>query len=205
MNTLLIIIVILAVAVALFAWAAVTNQNASLRKYLARVWLKHHLISLLFRQPDSFGGTQFCNVGTGTHEKGHKSYIADAATAARYLFYEQGVTSNDYCKLALGVNEPFGPSDDLADANALDIPIAIKLLGAFHGTTRAISDGSVTNNTRIAVSKDGTGRAICPAGGAGNYWVVGKAIVPSDNDAGGPVAANDDFEFVPCFPVKVAY
>lgn len=151
------------------------------------------------------GGVQFANAGEGTHEHGKKSYLPVAATTVRYLFYEQGATTNDYCQLAQGTNEPLGPSDDLADTNALDVPIPVKLLGAFTGTTRAVSDGTVTNNTRICVSKDGTGRATCPLSGAGAYWVVGKAIVPTDDDGGGTVVAGDNFEFIPCFPVQKTY
>ncbi len=215
---LLLILALVAVAVTLFAWAAVKLPNAykprrgrRLTKvyFLPLVWEKiRRAGSPAPRQagmPDATGGIQFCNVGEGTHEHGRKSYLGDAATTVRYLLYEQGVTTNDYCKLAAGANQPLGPSDDLVDANALDIPITVKLLGAFMGTSRAVSDGTVTNGTLICVSKDGTGRATCPAGGAGICWVVGRAVIPSDDDAGGPVVANDDFEFIPCFPFQKTY
>jgi len=196
------------------------KQSRGFKQWITRTWQKRHLMPLLFEKvlretrkitrpgrarQQSTELPQFCNVGEGTHEHGRKSYLPDAATTLRYLFYEQGVTSNDYCKLAAGTNEPLGPSDDLADTNALDVPITVKLLGGFAGTTRAVSDGTVTNNTRICVSKDGTGRATCPAPSAGTYWVVGKAIVPTDDDGGGTVAAGDNFEFVPCFPVQKTY
>ena len=221
----LLVVALAAFVVALFAWAAAKITKASqprvrrmvigninrkfFRRRIRRVYLAPLLIERMFhamgftRAP--LGGVQFCNVGEGTHELGIKSYLGDAATTSRYLFYEQGVTSNDYVKVAAGTNEPLGHSDDLVDASAPDIAISVKLLGCVKGTQRAISDGTVTNNTRICVIKDGTGRATCPAGGAGTFWIVGKAIVPTDNDAGGPVAAGDTFEFVPCFPVSKAY
>ena len=208
MNTLnlLLILALLAVAVTLLAWAAANSQNAFIRESNNSRrwrWKSRRLPPLPFDPPAIL--PQFCNVGEGTHEHGRKSYLGDAATTVRYLLYEQGVTTNDYCKLAAGANQPLGPSDDLVDANALDIPITVKLLGAFAGTSRAVSDGTVTNSTLICVSKDGTGRATCPAGGAGTYWVVGRAVIPSDDDAGGPVVANDDFEFIPCFPFQKTY
>ncbi len=174
-----------------------------------QLWRKRHLIPLLWHRTFNIqhptSNIQFCNVGEGTHEHGRKSYLPVAATTVRYLFYEQGATTNDYCQLAQGVNEPLGPSDDLADANALDVAISLKLLGAFVGTTRAVSDGTVTNGARICVAADGTGRATVPQAGAGNRWLVGKAVVPGDDDAGGPVAAGDTFEFIPCFPVQKTY
>lgn len=151
------------------------------------------------------GAAEFCNVGEGTREDGKKSFASDVATTSRYLFYEMSAVTNDNVTLALGTNMPLGVSDDLADAAALDIPISVKLLGAFRGTSRAISDGSVTNNTLICVSKAGNGYAICPAGGAGTFWVVGRALVGTDNDSGGPVVAGDTFEFIPVFPVQKTY
>ena len=160
------------------------------------------LLPLLFgryRQPLA-GGVQFANSGEGTHREGIKSYTPDAATTARYLCYEQGSTA-DNCRLAAGVNEPLGFSDDLADANALDLQIAIKLISAFTGTTRGISDGTVTNGVRVCVSKDGTGRLTVPGSGAGTFWVVGKAIIPTDAN----IAAGDAFEVIPLGPQQVTY
>ena len=143
---------------------------------------------------------QFANTGEGVHEHGIKSYTADAATATRYLVYEQGSTA-DNCVVASGTNEPLGPSDDLADTNALDVQIGIKLLGAYKGTTRMISDGTVTNGKRVAVLKDGTGRVTCPAPSAGTFWVVGKAVIPTDAN----IVAGDTFEVIPFPPLSVAY
>jgi hypothetical protein len=145
-------------------------------------------------------GTHFANIGEGSHEYGLKSYIPDSGTASRYLVYEQGSTA-DNCVVASGVNEPLGVSDDLADANNLDVPIAIKLLGAVRGTHLTVSDGSVTNGKRIAVKKDGSGKATVPASGAGSFWVIGKAVIPTDAIVGN----GDAFEFIPFQPIQVTY
>jgi hypothetical protein len=211
---------IIAVVVALFAWAAAklkyawqaaNRQRAGtiigrwrVLMVLLSLWTSDLLERLRLKPLGRPTLPQFCNVGEGTHEHGKISMVSDTATTLRYLFYEASATANE-CTPALGTNEPLGPSDDLADTNALDIPITIKLLDAFVGTARAVSDGTVTNNTRICVAKDSTSRATCPAGGAGTFWVVGKAIVPTDNDAGGPVTAGDVFEFIPCFPIQKTY
>jgi hypothetical protein len=152
-----------------------------------------------FRRPAP-DAPAFANIGEGSHGYGVKSYIPDAGTAARYLFYEPGGTA-DNCVVAAGANEPLGVSEDLADAANLDVPIAVHLLGAIRGTCRAVSDGSVTNGKRIAVKKDGSGKATVPAAGAGSFWVVGKALIPTDAVVGN----GDAFEFVPFQPVQVTY
>ena len=174
------------------------------RQHMRKVYLMPLLVERfaawlgLSREPS--GGIQFANVGEGTHEKGHKTYLADAATTSRYLIYEQGSTA-DNCKLALGTNEPLGVSDDQPLTNYLDEGIAIKLFGATVGTTRMISDGTVTNGSRVALLKDGTGRVTVPGGGAGNFRVVGKAIIPSDAN----ITAGEPIEVIPFQPVLTAY
>lgn len=212
--TLFILALFALVAVLFFAWtAAIKNAKQSAirprrHKGARRHWRAFYLAPLMIdrvawwfgfsRAPR--GGVLFANIAEGTHEHGVKSYIPDAGATSRYLFYEIGSTA-DNCRIAAGVNEPLGVSEDQADANNLDLPIAIKLLNASKGTQRAISDGTVTNGTRICVLKDGTGRATCPAGGAGTFWMVGRAIIPSD----AVVVAGDPFEFIPYQPVSTAY
>ncbi len=216
--SLFIFVALVAVALAQIVWAFVKSKNTSpvrrakigninrtfFRRHMRKVYLAPLFVEKfaawlgIVREP--VGTVQFANSGEGTHQHGIKSYVPDAATAARYLIYEQGSTA-DNCVVAAGVNEPLGPSDDLADSAALDLAIAIKLLGATVGTTRMVSDGTVTNGKRVAVLKDGTGRVTVPAGGAGNFWVVGKAVIPTDAN----IAAGDPFEVIPFQPVLTAY
>ena len=173
--------------------------NTSPKLQLLALLAVNKITGCAFKRPET-GATCFANIGEGTHENGVKAYVSDAGTTSRYLFYEPGSTA-DNCVVAAGANEPLGVSDDLADANNLDVPIAINLLGAIRGTQRAISDGSVTNGKRIAVKKDGSGKATVPGTGAGSFWVVGKALIPTDAVVGN----GDAFEFIPFQPQQVTY
>ena len=222
MNLFLIVALVAAV-VALCAWASAKIQNAPtrrpkignanrkfFRRHVRKVWLAPLFIERFFAwlgfvptprgTVQLTGNIQFANSGEGTHEHGIKSYIPDAATNSRYLLYQVGSTA-DNVAVAAGVNEPLGPSDDLADSSVLDVAIAIKLLGAFKGTTRMISDGTVTNGARVCASKANPGQITVPGVGAGNFWVVGKAVVPTDSN----IAAGDAVEVIPFQPVLTAY
>jgi len=216
--SLFIFIALVAVALVQIVWAFAKSKNTTLarrpkigninraffRRHMRKVYLAPLLVERFaawlgfVREP--VGSVQFANVGEGTHQHGIKSYIADAATNSRYLVYEQGSTADNVI-VASGVNEPLGVSDDMADAAVLDVAIGIKLLGAGIGTTRMISDGTVTNGKRVAVLKDGTGRVTVPGNGAGNFWVVGKAVIPTDAN----IAAGDPFEVIPFQPVLTTY
>ena len=167
---LFILVAFIAVALALIVWAFAKSQNtnphrrqkigninrAFFRRHMRKVYLAPLFVEKfaawlgLVREP--VGSVQFANVGEGVHEHGIKSYIPDAATASRYYLYQVGSTA-DNVAVAAGTNEPLGPSDDLADSAALDLAIGIKLLGAYKGTTRMISDGTVTNGARVCASK----------------------------------------------------
>ena len=196
MKTFLFLVALVAVAVALFAWAVAAYKNASPRQWLRR---KIALLPLLFRQPEAGGGIQFANIAEGTHEHGRKTYIPGAATSYRYLFYEAGADA-DHCVIAAGTNEPIGSSDDMAEASVLDEGISLILHPAAKGTHRATCDGTPTNLGRLALLKDGTGRvALLSTVGAGTWWVVGKAIVPTDVN----LSANEPVEFVPFTPYQV--
>jgi len=48
---------------------------------------------------------------------------------------------------------PLGSSDDLADTNALDVPIAIKLFGACEGTVRIVTDGTLVNGSKVTTAR----------------------------------------------------
>lgn len=199
---LVIVALFCAVVVALFAWAVTKSKNA--RKAVRRMRRMFQLLPLLFTgwgRAMRTGDRCFANIGEGTHEHGLKSYIPDAGTNSRYLLYEIGSVA-DNCRVAAGVNEPLGPSDDQADANNLDLPIAIKLLGAVKGTLRMTTDGTCVNGGRVAVKLDGSGYVtdITAAAAGHTYWVVGKAIIPTD----AVVVAGDPIEVVPFTPYTVA-
>jgi hypothetical protein len=203
-------ILLIALAVSFVAWARTCFQNANLsiirprrHKGVRRHWRALYLAPLLIERMFGLmgftriprGGVQFANIGEGTFEHGIKSYIPDAGANSRYLLYKIG-SDSDHCALCGAGDTPLGSSDDQADANNLDVPIAIKLFGAMKGMTRVITDGTVANGNRVK----------CAANGQVTVAVTGDvsfgiAIVTSDasSNAGDPIA------IIPCLPQKYAF
>jgi len=214
MNTLLFaLIAIIALAAYLFA-RFVTRFQRQIdrprfrvgninRKFFRSQVRKLHLAPLLFerftwwlglsRQPH--GGVQFCNIGEGVHEKGHKSYIPDAATTSRYLLYKIG-SDGDHCAVCGAGDIPLGSSDDLADASALDMPITIKLFGATVGTTRIVTDGTLVNGSKVTTGANGQGTLA-----VSTNVVIGVAIIGTDTSAN----AGDAIEIIPNLPLKAPF
>lgn len=145
-----------------------------------------------FRRSQGIG---FANIGEGTHEHGIKSYIPDAGTNSRYLLYKIG-SDADHCAVCGAGDTPLGPSEDQADTNNLDLPIAIKLVGAVKGTVLMITDGTVVNGNRVKAAANGQ---VTPA--ATGDVSFGIAILPTDNVA----AAGDPIEVIPAIPAKYAF
>lgn len=138
---------------------------------------------------------QFCNAGEGTHEKGHKTYIPDAATTSRYLLYKIG-SDGDHCALCGAGDVPLGSSDDMADSAALDEGITIKLFGATVGTTRIITDGTLVNGSKVTTGANGQGTLAVTTN-----VVIGVAIVPTD----AILVAGDPIEIIPNLPLKTPF
>jgi hypothetical protein len=210
----LIIVACIALVVALFAWAAarIPKRTQVIRGYnshLRRKTLRYRfpfwenlrrtfsLLPILFAhwRSSRTASVEFANVGEGTHAKGIKSYIPDAATTSRYLMYKGG-SDADHCAVTGAGDIPLGSSDDLADSAALDVPIAIKLFGAVEGTVRIISDGTLTNLCKVTTGANGQGTAAVTTN-----LVVGVAIIPTDSI---PVAG-DAVEMIPCLPLKAPF
>src|SRR4051794_35942704 len=117
---------------AYFAWLLYRNaqslsQSTRLRparhKGLRRHWRKlylapiglHRIVGYMpgVRRPPA--GVQFANINQGTFDTGVKTYIADAATAGRYLLYKKG-TDVDHSAICGAGDDPLGSSDDQAVA-----------------------------------------------------------------------------------------
>jgi hypothetical protein len=210
MKITLLVLALIALASLFVAWAYAAFRNAKepdirprRHKGTRRHWRAFYLAPLMIerllwwfgfsREPR--GGVQFANIGEGTIEHGVKSYIPDAGTTSRYLLYKIG-SDADHCAVTGAGDTPLGSSDDLADANNLDLPIAIKLFGAVKGTTLVITDGTVANGNRVK------------AGAAGKVTVAatadlsfGIAIIPTDASS----AAGDPIQIISCVPQKYAF
>ena len=209
MNITLLILALAALAILSFAWISAKIETAKRTarinkpyhtKGVRRRWRKVYLMPLVIqrvigllpgRRAPSYG-VQFANIGEGTFEHGLKSYIPDSGTAARYLMYKIGSTA-DNCVVCGAGDTPLGSSDDLADANNLDLPITIKLFGSIHGTTRVVTDGTVANGNYVKCAANGQ----VTVANNGDV-VIGKAIFGSDTSAN----AGDPITVVPILPGK---
>lgn len=207
MKITLLIVSVLVIATVIVALIDIVKKSAPTlmdrprrHKGARRHWRAFYLAPLLFdrvawwfgfvRAPR--GGARFANIGEGTHEHGIKSYIPDSGTISRYLLYKIGSTA-DNCVICGAGDTPLGPSDDQADSNNLDLPIGIKLLGAIHGTTRVITDGTIANGNKLKCGANGQATV------ANNGDVViGLAIIPTD----AVVVAGDPIEMIPIMPAK---
>lgn len=206
---LVLILALVAVVVALFAWALTASKNAKSfsrpthQKGVRRHWRKVYLMPLLVdRMAWWFGfarrprlGVQFANIGEGTFEHGLKSYIPDSGTTSRYLLYKIG-SDNDHCVVCGAGDTPLGSSDDLADANNLDVAITIKLFGAMKGMTRVITDGTVANGNRV---KAGAGGKVTVAVTGDPSF--GIAVFGTDTSS----ANGDTITIIPCVCQKYAF
>jgi|HubBroStandDraft_6_1064221.scaffolds.fasta_scaffold290415_2 hypothetical protein len=136
---------------------------------------------------------EFTNIGEGTYENGHKSYLPDVVTTQRYLLYMRGSDTN-HCTVATAGASPLGPCDDQADEN--DIPITINLLGAVKGTVRVVTDGSINDGSYVKCAANG----VATAASAGDVS-FGIAVIPTDcTNANG-----DTITIIPMAPAKYQF
>jgi len=202
MKITLLVLAFIALALLLVAWVVAKFRNANHQSTRSQrrlgAWRKLYLLPLLFNfLPDrrARGGVQFANIGEGTFEHGIKSYIPDAGTASRYLLYKIG-SDADHCAVTGAGDTPLGSSDDLADANNLDLPIAIKLFGAVKGMTRVVTDGTVANGARVKAGASGKVTAA-----ATTDLSFGIAVFGTDTSS----ANGDVITIIPCVPQKYVF
>lgn len=197
---LVILVALVAVVVALFAWASAVSKNAnqsSGRKHrgMRRCWREFYLAPVLMerlflwfgfvRRP--CGGVQFANIGEGTQEGGVKSYTPDAATTVRYALYKIG-TDGDHVAICGAGDTPLGQSNDQADAG---VPIAINLFGLKPGTLRVITDGTIANGDHV---KAGAAGKVTKAASTDRSF--GIAIIGTDQTS----ADTDVIAIIHCVP-----
>lgn len=158
-----------------------------------RVRRKFQLLPLLFSGYPRTNAVEFANIGDGNLESGIKSYLpnaAEASGATRYLLYKIG-SDGDHATICGAGDTPLGPTDDQVDTNNLEVPFAIKLLGAVKGTVRVITDGTVNNGDHV---KCGASGQVTQA--ASTNRTFGTAIIPSDCSK----AAGDVISIIPYAP-----
>ena len=211
LNSVLMLVALVAVVVALFAWAVASFQNASpsqrpvignanrkfFRRHLRKVYLAPLLIQRMFGflpgQREPRGEVCFANIGEGTYPAGVRSYLPDAATTARYLCYKVG-TDGDHVAVCGAGDVPLGQSDDSADVG---IPIAINLFGQKPGTLRVVTDGTIANGDYVKTAANGTVTKASTTD-AGQF---GKAVFGIDTSS----AAGDVITVAHVMPSKLAF
>lgn len=111
-------------------------------------------------------------IANGEWGEGRINQFADAAIG-RYRLVKEGAATNSI-QVAGAADRPLGITDDEA-ANTTDA-IAIRLLGCTRGTARMVSDGSaaIARGDLLVPAANGAVKTI--AAGAGNYFVVGRAL-----------------------------
>jgi hypothetical protein len=137
---------------------------------------------------------QFANIGEGSYEHGHKSYLPDASTSARYLLYKRG-SDADHCAVCGAGDDPLGPSDDQGDTSS-GVPIAVKLLGAARGTVRVVTDGTINNGDYVKCAANGQ----VTKASTGDLS-FGRAVITTDSSNG----AGDIITLIPALPAKYSF
>lgn len=215
MNTLFLVVALVAVVVAMFALAVAAIQKARqphrrpvignanrkfFRAHMRRVYLAPLLVqrmfSFLLDAPKMGAGSAcFANIGDGDFDTGKRSYTPDASANGRYLIYKVG-SDADHCALA-GLNDvAIGVSYDQADITNLE-PITIRLFGACPGTMRVQTDGTIANLAYVKAGANGQATAAA----SGDAGIFGRALFGTDTTSN----AGDVITVVHAVPSKVSF
>lgn len=206
------IVVVFAIAAVLFALSfARANSVGSAKqtfvrpqrvKSFKRQWRKIHLLPIGLHRlrtwlPGSRGPcgvVQFANIGEGTLPTGARSMLPDAVTNSRYLLYKRG-SDADHVALCGAGEDPLGTSDDQADS--VTTPITIHVCGAFTGTRRCVTDGTIADGDYIKSAANGKATKAL-TGEAGQF---GRAVIPTDCTR----ADGDVIQYIGALPAKYAF
>lgn len=225
MIGLLLIIALVAVVVALFAWAVAKFQNASKPRRVvgnaARSFHRRHIVERrklqryrkllpverfalwlerMFAPPGAIGLAN--ELGT-MNEHGIENLALDPASvnapvASRYLLYKRGATGKQYCDLAGAGDYPLGPSSDSPYATG-DI-VNIRRLGAKPGLEIGIgvANKACTIDNLVVGVAGGKIQDLTTVTTNAAFWVVGRAAQTI-------AATNSTMEigYVPCTPYQI--
>lgn len=127
-------------------------------------------------------------LSNGVYPDGVINKTVDAALG-RYRLVKEGAAPGSV-QVAGAADRPWGLTDDEA-VNTTD-SVSIRVLGAQKGTVRMISDASaaIAYGDLLVPAANGAVKTI--AAGAGNYYVVGRALEAVANGAA------DEFMVAPC-------
>jgi len=214
LNALLLIVALVAVVVALFAWAVAKIQEAAkparrqaignanrkfFRRHMQRIYLAPLLIQKMFGllpgRHYPAGTACFANIGEGDFTTGVRSYLPDVSSSGRYLIYKIG-SDADHVTL-VGLNDvAIGVSYDQADTTNGQ-PLAIRLFGVTPGTLRVQTDGTIANGNYVKAGANGQATLAV----SNDPGIIGKALFGTDTSAN----AGDVITIVHDVPSKVQF
>jgi hypothetical protein len=136
----------------------------------------------------------FANIAEGQWLNGQKSYKADAglANVGRYAVVKIG-SDADHATVAVAADVGIAMGICTDEALAAEDSVNVALLGAFKGTTFVQNSAAGAIAAGNLVVPDAGGQVKALPVGAGNYFIIGRAL--------GPAAAQNDR--VPIVPLGV--
>lgn len=133
----------------------------------------------------------FANIAEGQAGEGNKSYLPDVAIASRFNVVILGSSQYNITPSAANTDIPLGICTDAPDANNMDVPVNVAVLGAAKGTQKVLLSGTVNHGDML--QSNGDGGAITLKTTTGSWYIIGRAL--RDGVAG------DTIEFAPSFPL----
>jgi hypothetical protein len=151
----------------------------------------------------------FANVGEGTRETGHTSYLWDsggatanaaalaaAATSAGRFLLVKNTTDGDHITVCGALDTPVAICEDAYDVNNSDVPVSCSILGAGR-TVRVVTDGTIANGNPVTTGATG----FATAATTGQAGIFGRANFGSDTTS----AAGDVITVITTVPFKYAF
>lgn len=131
------------------------------------------------------------NVGEGTHEGGKITYISDVPLTERFLILKRG-SAADRVAICTAADVPIGVATDEV-ATALD-PVNVLVFGASDTTVKMVASAAIAQDAFVEPAA--AGRVATLGAGAGNHYVVGRALTAA-------AAAGDVIEVSPMAFLRV--
>lgn len=133
-----------------------------------------------------------CNIAEGVHGDGCVSKLTDAAIALRNVLVKIGSDISHVAVTTAATEIPLGVAND--EASAAEENVNVQLLGAKQGTILMVASAPITAGDLLQAAAAGK-VATLGTGGAGTYYIVGRALNAAAADG-------DLVEVAHCVPVQ---
>jgi hypothetical protein len=133
-----------------------------------------------------------CNIAEGVHGDGCIAKLSDAAMTLRNVLVKIGSDIGHVAVTTAGTEIPLGVVND--EASAAEENINVQLLGSKAGTVLMVASAPVTAGDLLQAAASGK-VATLGTGGAGTYYIVGRALNAAAADG-------DLIEVAHCVPVQ---